>query len=242
MLTNTMTSTQTSLLPPRTRRSSFSRSYEGRDHQAQLDHDERRQQQRGSARSLAGSSRRASRSPRRRARAVAPGCVRHCTDPAGRAVRPLLDSRATRRRHRPPTRPAARPQRRIPMTDDRERWALILGASSGMGEATSLALAAAGYRIVGIHLDFRAGAGPRRGDQGGDRGRRQRGPLHQHERGRRREAGRRDRDDPGALRREPRGRPAPLPPHRHALARVRVARAVPRRRSRRKRSTARRWR
>ncbi len=43
------------------------------------------------------------------------------------------------------------------MTDDRERWALILGASSGMGEATSLALAADGYRIVGVHLDFRAG-------------------------------------------------------------------------------------
>ena len=43
------------------------------------------------------------------------------------------------------------------MTDDRERWALILGASSGMGEATALALAAAGYKIAGIHLDFRAG-------------------------------------------------------------------------------------
>ncbi len=43
------------------------------------------------------------------------------------------------------------------MTDDRERWALILGASSGMGEATSIALAQAGYRICGIHLDFRAG-------------------------------------------------------------------------------------
>jgi enoyl-[acyl-carrier protein] reductase III len=42
------------------------------------------------------------------------------------------------------------------MTDSRERWALILGASSGMGEATSLALARAGYRICGIHLDFRA--------------------------------------------------------------------------------------
>ncbi|HYH91938.1 MAG TPA: SDR family oxidoreductase [Candidatus Saccharimonadales bacterium] len=42
------------------------------------------------------------------------------------------------------------------MTDDRERWALILGASSGMGEATALALAAAGYKIAGIHLDFRA--------------------------------------------------------------------------------------
>ena len=42
------------------------------------------------------------------------------------------------------------------MTDDRERWALILGASSGMGEATAIALAKAGYRIAGIHLDFRA--------------------------------------------------------------------------------------
>jgi NAD(P)-dependent dehydrogenase (short-subunit alcohol dehydrogenase family) len=43
------------------------------------------------------------------------------------------------------------------MTDDRERWALILGASSGMGEATARALAKAGYHICGIHLDFRAG-------------------------------------------------------------------------------------
>ena len=43
------------------------------------------------------------------------------------------------------------------MTDDRERWALILGASSGMGEAAGLALSRAGYHIAGIHLDFRAG-------------------------------------------------------------------------------------
>jgi NAD(P)-dependent dehydrogenase (short-subunit alcohol dehydrogenase family) len=43
------------------------------------------------------------------------------------------------------------------MADDRERWALILGASSGMGEAAAIALARAGYRICGIHLDFRAG-------------------------------------------------------------------------------------
>ena len=33
--------------------------------------------------------------------------------------------------------------------DARERWALVLGASSGMGEATSVALARAGYRIAG---------------------------------------------------------------------------------------------
>jgi enoyl-[acyl-carrier protein] reductase III len=43
------------------------------------------------------------------------------------------------------------------MTDTRERWALILGASSGMGEATARTLAKAGYNVVGIHLDFRAG-------------------------------------------------------------------------------------
>lgn len=43
------------------------------------------------------------------------------------------------------------------MTDSRERWALILGASSGMGEATAIGLAEAGYNICGIHLDFRAG-------------------------------------------------------------------------------------
>ena len=42
------------------------------------------------------------------------------------------------------------------MADTRERWALILGGSSGMGEATARALAADGYNICGIHLDFRA--------------------------------------------------------------------------------------
>jgi NAD(P)-dependent dehydrogenase (short-subunit alcohol dehydrogenase family) len=42
------------------------------------------------------------------------------------------------------------------MTDNRERWALVLGASSGMGEATSIALARAGYNVAGVHLDFRA--------------------------------------------------------------------------------------
>jgi enoyl-[acyl-carrier protein] reductase III len=39
--------------------------------------------------------------------------------------------------------------------DARERWALILGCSSGFGAATSLALAREGYPIVGVHLDLR---------------------------------------------------------------------------------------
>lgn len=36
------------------------------------------------------------------------------------------------------------------------RWALILGASSGFGAASSLALARHGFNIVGVHLDRRA--------------------------------------------------------------------------------------
>jgi enoyl-[acyl-carrier protein] reductase III len=42
--------------------------------------------------------------------------------------------------------------------DGRERWALILGASSGFGGATALALARNGYGIVGVHLDLRGTA------------------------------------------------------------------------------------
>ncbi len=37
------------------------------------------------------------------------------------------------------------------------RWAVILGASSGFGEASARALAQAGYDIAGIHLDRKAG-------------------------------------------------------------------------------------
>jgi enoyl-[acyl-carrier protein] reductase III len=39
--------------------------------------------------------------------------------------------------------------------DRRERWALILGASSGFGAAAARSLARAGYPIVGVHLDLR---------------------------------------------------------------------------------------
>lgn len=37
-----------------------------------------------------------------------------------------------------------------------QQWALVLGASSGFGEAAARALAGAGYSILGVHLDRRA--------------------------------------------------------------------------------------
>jgi NAD(P)-dependent dehydrogenase (short-subunit alcohol dehydrogenase family) len=37
------------------------------------------------------------------------------------------------------------------------RWALVLGASSGFGEAVAQALARAGYDIAGVHLDRKVG-------------------------------------------------------------------------------------
>lgn len=43
------------------------------------------------------------------------------------------------------------------MSANDERWAVILGASSGFGEAAAIAFARAGYGIFGVHLDRRAG-------------------------------------------------------------------------------------
>lgn len=39
------------------------------------------------------------------------------------------------------------------MSDKLSGWTLVLGASSGFGEATSLALARAGMHVFGVHLD-----------------------------------------------------------------------------------------
>ena len=43
------------------------------------------------------------------------------------------------------------------MAADERKWALVLGASSGFGEASALAFAGAGYDLFGVHLDRRAG-------------------------------------------------------------------------------------
>ena len=48
-------------------------------------------------------------------------------------------------------------QRRMSQDIGKGQWALILGASSGFGEACTRALAGAGYNIFGVHLDRRAG-------------------------------------------------------------------------------------
>jgi len=55
---------------------------------------------------------------------------------------------------------SALPSREVPVAHAQTmtpRWALVLGASSGFGEACVRALAAAGYDIAGVHLDRKAG-------------------------------------------------------------------------------------
>lgn len=39
--------------------------------------------------------------------------------------------------------------------DDRERWALVLGSSSGFGAAAAKGWARAGFNVLGVHLDLR---------------------------------------------------------------------------------------
>jgi len=41
------------------------------------------------------------------------------------------------------------------VVDELQNWALILGASSGFGATSSLALAGKGFNIIGVHLDRR---------------------------------------------------------------------------------------
>jgi NAD(P)-dependent dehydrogenase (short-subunit alcohol dehydrogenase family) len=46
--------------------------------------------------------------------------------------------------------------RAVLSTESLSRWALVLGASSGFGEACSIGLARAGWNVFGVHLDRKA--------------------------------------------------------------------------------------
>ena len=159
---------------------------EGGDHQPELDDHDRGQEGDDLLGLQLGHGGRLERRPAPEPRPdVACTPAPTCTGRPCAAARLALDSARTAAPH-----PAAATDPEDPMTDDRERWALILGASSGMGEATGLALAKAGYKIAGIHLDFRAALTHVEEVKAAHRRGRQRGAVRQHERGRRREAGR----------------------------------------------------
>src|SRR5262245_51488055 len=54
------------------------------------------------------------------------------------------------------TRGGAHHEEAMPAHEDgRERWALVLGASSGFGGAAASAWARAGFHVIGVHLDLR---------------------------------------------------------------------------------------
>ena len=88
----------------------------------------------------------------------------------------------------------------------KQPWALILGASSGFGEATAMELARAGMNIFGVHLDRRDKLAARRRAAGEHSRARPRSAVLQRQRLRRRVPARHDRARSGTrLAQEPPG-------------------------------------
>ncbi len=102
-------------------------------------------------------------------------------------------------------------------------WALVLGASSGFGEANSLALARAGANILGVHLDRRQTMPNVERITGRNRGHGAAGALLQYER-------RRSRSPQGGTEQGRGGDRAGRRARRPPLARLRHPEAVRRRR------------
>ena len=92
--------------------------------------------------------------------------------------------------------------RRSSLSASESRWALILGASSGFGEAAALEFAAAGYDIFGVHFDRRQAMPHVEEIRAGIAATGRAGALLQHQRRRPRQARRDGRRD-GAPRRRP---------------------------------------